>query len=138
MLRRSTLAKAVVADGGTAPPGKPGKSEEAILARSAGLHGTEMLRLGYTLSQVVLAYGAMCQTITGMAAAQKVDIPASDFHDLNQCLDVAIAGAVTEYEHLRVTQERGRETEHLGRSRMSFEMRSTPRPLHCTWQPPEL
>lgn len=72
--------------------------EEAELAKSAGEHGVELRRLGYTLSHVVHAYGAMCQAITEAASLQKVPVSAADFHVLNRCLDVAIAGAVTEFQ----------------------------------------
>jgi hypothetical protein len=76
-----------------------GQPEEADLAESAGRHGVEYLRLGYTLSHVVHAYGALCQAITEVASKRNVDIEIEEFHALNRCLDVAIAGAVTEYEH---------------------------------------
>jgi hypothetical protein len=75
-----------------------GQPREAELARSAGVHGLEMLRLGYTLSHVVHAYGAMCQSITEIAAEKDAAIGADEFHALNRCLDVAIAGAVTDYQ----------------------------------------
>lgn len=91
-----------------------GRPEDAAVAVSAGLHGTELLRLGYTLSHVVHAYGAMCQSITELATAKEVNISAAEFHELNQCLDVAIAGAVTEYQSIRNTQLRIQEVEHLG------------------------
>ena len=91
-----------------------GCPEEAELARTAGLHGVELLRLGYTLSHVVHAYGAMCQAITSLATKKDIKITPNEFHDLNRCLDVAIAGAVTEYQSLRNTQEMSREVKHLG------------------------
>lgn len=91
-----------------------GRPDEVELARSAGLHGLELLRLGYTLSHVVHAYGAMCQSITECATSKNALISTSEFHDLNQCLDVAIAGAVTEYESQRSTKQAAREVEHLG------------------------
>jgi hypothetical protein len=75
-----------------------GQPREAELARSAGLHGVEMLRLGYTLSHVVHAYGAICQAITETADEKKASIDANEFHALNRCLDIAIAGAVTDYQ----------------------------------------
>jgi len=99
-----------------------GKPEEAEVAESAALHGTEMLRLGYTLSHVVHAYGAMCQSITELAEKKDFHIDVGGFHDLNQCLDVAIAGAVTEYQKLRDTQEKDREDKHLGF--LTHEMRN--------------
>ncbi len=91
-----------------------GRPDDADVAKSAGLHGTELLRLGYTLSHVVHAYGAMCQSITQLAATKHLIITASEFRDLNLCLDVAIAGAVTQYQSIRNTQESSREVEHLG------------------------
>jgi signal transduction histidine kinase len=91
-----------------------GHPEEAALARSAGSHGIELLRLGYSLSHVVHAYGAMCQSITELAISNDLAITAREFHDLNRCLDIAIAGAVTEYQSLRNTQDISREVEHLG------------------------
>ncbi len=99
-----------------------GKPEEIDLAKEAAAHGTEMLRLGYTLSHVVHAYGAMCQSITELAEKKKFAVDAVGFHDLNQCLDVAIAGAVTEYEKIRDDQEKSREDKHLGF--LTHEMRN--------------
>ena len=45
------------------------------------------------------AYGALCQAITEVASTRNVPIESREFHALNRCLDVALAGAVTEYEH---------------------------------------
>jgi len=91
-----------------------GRPDDAAVATSAGIHGIELLRLGYTLSHVVHAYGAMCQSITELATTKNIIITSSEFRDLNLCLDVAIAGAVTEYQSIRNTQESTRELEHLG------------------------
>jgi signal transduction histidine kinase len=91
-----------------------GRPDEAILAQDAGIHGKELLRLGYTLSHVVHAYGALCQSITAVAVSKEAAITPGEFHDLNRCLDIAIAGAVTEYQTLRNSQESTREVEHLG------------------------
>ena len=72
------------------------------------------MRLGYTLSHVVHAYGSMCQSITELATKKEIRITPDEFHNLNRCLDVAIAGAVTEYQALRNTEVSSREVEHLG------------------------
>lgn len=77
-----------------------GRPEDADLAKSAGHHGAELLRLGYGLSHVVHAYGAMCQAITEVAFNSQYKISTTEFHALNRCLDVAIAGAVTVYQSL--------------------------------------
>ena len=88
-----------------------GRPEEAVLAESAGLHGTEFQRLGYALSHVVHAYGAMCQAITEVAFKSRFKISSTEFHALNRCLDVAIAGAVTGYQHQEA--KAGDEIRHL-------------------------
>ena len=91
--------------------GHPGEAE---LARVAGRHGAELRRLGYTLSHVVHAYGSMCQAITELATAKNFAIQAREFHDLNRCLDVAIAGAVTEFQSHQDEHVHGNEIKHLG------------------------
>jgi len=93
---------------------------EADVARAAGAHGLEMLRLGYTLSHVVHAYGAMCQAITEIATEKAAPISANEFHALNRCLDVAIAGAVTDYDSRRASEDSGSE----GSEHQAAEMRS--------------
>lgn len=50
-----------------------------------------------TVSQVVHAYGDVCQAITELALEVDAPISTDDFRVLNRCLDDAIAGAVTEY-----------------------------------------
>jgi len=91
-----------------------GHRNEVEVAESAGRHGVELLRLGYTLSHVVHAYGAMCQSITELATTKKANITPKEFHDLNHCLDVAMAGAVTEYASRQTFNESTREIQHLG------------------------
>lgn len=74
-------------------------------------HGREMLRMGFTVGQVVHDYGDICQAITELALEREAPIPTSDFRILNQCLDDAIANAVTEFsrEHHERASEEGRE-----------------------------
>lgn len=109
--------------------------DESEIFRAAKLHGQELLRLGYTLSHVVHSYGAMCQAITEVASNQKADVTAIEFHNLNRCLDIAIAGAVTEFDDIQNTEIKKREVVHLGvvahelrnalnRATISFEMLS--------------
>ena len=84
------------------------------IGKAAARHGADLLRLGFTVSQVVHDYGDICQTITALAVEQKAPITVEEFHILNRCLDTAIAEAVT--EHARVTSEArsAEETERLG------------------------
>ncbi len=80
----------------------------------AAAHGRESLRLGYTISQVVHAYGAVCQSITEFVQTQSYKITPQEFHDLNLCLDYAIAEAVTEFEKSQSENVRLHEAERLG------------------------
>jgi len=91
-----------------------GQPKEAELAKSACDHGAEYSRLGYTLSHVVHAYGAICQAITELATKGNISIEAKEFHALNRCLDVAIAGAVTTYQSLRDSQDSSRKDKRVG------------------------
>jgi signal transduction histidine kinase len=111
---KKKMVKAASASDEPALAEAAGNSDDAAFAKAASLHGTELLRLGYTLSNVVHAYGAMCQSITELATNKKTHITPNEFHDLNRCLDTAIAGAVTGYQSLLNIQEKSREIEHLG------------------------
>jgi len=60
-------------------------------------HGHNLLVRGFTIDQVVRNYGDVCQSVTQLAVETNTAISAEDFRTLNQCLDDAIAGAVTEF-----------------------------------------
>jgi signal transduction histidine kinase len=81
-------------------------------------HGHDLLIQGFTVSQVVHDYGDVCQAITELAVEKNAVINPDDFRRLNQCLDDAIAGAVTEYGRERnqttLDGETARGTERLG------------------------
>ena len=66
-------------------------------AESAREHGHDLLVRGFTIDQVVRSYGDVCQSVTQLAVETNTAIRAEDFRTLNQCLDDAIAGAVTEF-----------------------------------------
>ena len=65
--------------------------------RIAALHGSEMLRQGFTISDVVHGYGDVCQAVTALAVEKRAPISADEFRTLNRCLDDAIADAVTAF-----------------------------------------
>jgi signal transduction histidine kinase len=85
-------------------------SEE--MGQDAVKHGEEMLRRGFTVAQLVHDYGAVCQSITQLAAKQEAVISPEDYRSLNGILDDAIADAVTGYslqrEQTLSDQEAGR------------------------------
>ena len=65
--------------------------------RTAGLHGTELFRLGYSVEQVVHDYGDLCQAITELAKEMDAPISVDEFHTFNRLLDRSIANAVSAY-----------------------------------------
>lgn len=68
---------------------------------SAAAHGKELLKLGFSVDQVVHDYGDLCQAITDLAFARDAPFAIDEFRTLNRCLDNAIADAVTEFSQQR-------------------------------------
>ncbi len=93
---------------------------------SATRHGHDLWLQGATASEVVHAYGDVCQAITDLAVDLRAPISTEDFRTLNGCLDNAIAGAVSEYgreQHQSgIAGESARATERLGF--LAHEMRN--------------
>lgn len=71
------------------------------IGRAASLHGAELLRLGFTVDQVVHHYGDVCQAVTELAVRKHALINTDEFRTLNRCLDEAIADAVTAFGEKR-------------------------------------
>jgi len=95
-----------------------GESSSPDMVSSAVLHGGDLLRKGFSVSQVVHDYGDVCQSITELALETHAPISTEDFRMLNGCLDNAIADAVTQYGRERnqstLAGETVRENERLG------------------------
>ena len=119
---KPAMVKAARQNDGPAVVEASAHPEEAGVATEAGMYGAELLRLGYTLSHVVHAYGSICQAITEVAEKTNFLISAKEFNDLNRCLDVAIAGAVTSYQNLQNANVKVQEIEHLGH--LAHELRN--------------
>lgn len=87
------------------PPHAPRPSPvDAPIGRSATLHGKELLRLGYSVDQVVHHYGDVCQAVTDLALKHNQRVTVDEFRTLNRCLDDAIADAVTAFSQERDTE----------------------------------
>ena len=69
------------------------------MGETAAQHGRDLLHGGFTVDQVVHAYGDLCQSITDLAYELEKPIEIDEFRTLNRCLDNVIAVAVTEYFH---------------------------------------
>lgn len=97
---------------------RSGQSSSPEISQSAILHGSDLHLQGLTISQVVLDYGDVCQSITELAMEAQAPISAEDFGLLNGCLDSAVAGAVTQYgrdhDQATIDGETVRENERLG------------------------
>jgi signal transduction histidine kinase len=95
-----------------------GLSSSSEISGSALMHGHDLLRQGFTVSQVVHDYGDVCQSITELAVELDAPISSDDFRVLNGCLDNAIAAAVTQFGRERnqstIDGETVRENERLG------------------------
>jgi signal transduction histidine kinase len=97
---------------------RPGSVASPDINNTAVQHGHDLLVQGFTVSQVVHDYGDVCQSITELAVEVNAPISTDDFRKLNECLDDAIAAAVTEYGKERNQSTRDNEvsrgTEQLG------------------------
>ena len=74
-----------------------GQASRPEIERAGAAHGQNLLRRGFTLSQLVHDYGDVCQSVTELAIELDVPISTPEFQMLNGCLDDAIASAVTQY-----------------------------------------
>jgi signal transduction histidine kinase len=92
------------------------------MADSATAHGQYLLSLGFTVAQVVHDYGSICLAVTELADETNAQITAAEFHVFNQCLDDAIAQAVTEYGRRREQAIADEGTERLGN--LAHELRN--------------
>jgi signal transduction histidine kinase len=100
---------------GPAGGGAPRRSE---MGKSAAIHGRDLLEHGFSIDQVVHAYGDVCQAITDLAVERREPFQINEFRTLNRCMDNAIAEAVTEFAAQRdtsISEKNAREmTQRLG------------------------
>jgi hypothetical protein len=104
----SQLSTALEAQGpgGVTSSMEASRASQPAISETAAQHGRELLKLGFSIDQVVHDYGDVCQAVTELAEERGVSVSVADFHTLNRCLDNAIAGAVTAW-----TDERERTRE---------------------------
>jgi len=83
--------------------GASGGDTEALseMGVSAAAHGKVLLELGFSVQQVVHAYGDLCQAITDLAVERDAPFSVDAFRTLNRCLDNAIADAVAGFGEQR-------------------------------------
>ncbi|MFM0205598.1 HAMP domain-containing sensor histidine kinase [Paraburkholderia fungorum] len=86
-----------------------GGASPSEIGKSAAEHGRELLKLGFSVDQVVHDYGDLCQAITDLAYERDAPFLIDEFRTLNRCLDNAIADAVTEFSYQRDFAVAGRQ-----------------------------
>jgi signal transduction histidine kinase len=89
-------------------------ADHPAMVTSAAKHGGELLKLGFSVAQVVRDYGDLCQAVTELADFRGAAVTVDEFRRFNSFLDDAIAEAVTEYTRLREHSITDRESERLG------------------------
>lgn len=88
--------------------------DASAIGDAAARHGAALLAQGYSVAEVVHAYGDVCQAVTEAAIDWNLSISTEEFHTLNRCLDTAIAEAVTEHTRIDAAERAAIETERLG------------------------
>ena len=93
---------------------------------SASAQGKMMLKLGFTIDQVVHNYGDVCQAITDLAFDLNAPFTVDEFRTLNRCLDNAIADAVSEFSFQRDFEITDRHAAYLNQQLgfMAHELRN--------------
>jgi hypothetical protein len=117
------------------PGAQPAKLPPNI-GSTAGKHGNELLRKGFTIDEVVHDYGDLCQAVTELAHERDAAITVDEFHTFNRCLDNAIADAVTEFGRQRdqFVSEKGVETVNERLGCLAHELRSRLNPGMLAFQ----
>ncbi|BCM93000.1 sensor protein KdpD [Abditibacteriota bacterium] len=80
-------------------PAGGGNGALSEIGEGATQHGRELLKRGFTVDQVVHAYGDLCQAISDLAFERGMPFEIDEYRTLNRCLDNAIASAVTEFQY---------------------------------------
>lgn len=87
---------------------------ESEVESAAARYGGQLFGLGFTVSQLVEAYGALCSTVMELGQQLDAQFSVHDFELLNRILDVAIAAAVSEHERRQSEAVADRGAEDLG------------------------
>jgi len=87
LIRTLAAEKADEAEEGIRISGASGGDSLALseLGLSAAAHGRELLKLGYSVDQVVHDYGDVCQAITDLAFERDAPFAIGEFRTLNRC-----------------------------------------------------
>jgi len=90
------------------------RTSEIEIDRVATKYGGLLFAHGFTVRVLVQAYGAVCEAVTTLGQELNVGFSSREFEMLNRVLDVAIAAAVTAYQHEQADARAHDELQHLG------------------------
>jgi signal transduction histidine kinase len=90
-----------------------GHAKGAII-ESAALHGRALSRQGFDVSQVVHGFGDICQVLTDLASEAQTPVTARELRVFAQCMESAIAGAVTAHTRQREADRASENSERIG------------------------
>lgn len=100
-------------------------ASDSQIGRTASQHGNELLRVGFSVEQVVHHYGDVCQAVTELAIDRGEAITNEEFKTLNRSLDHAIADAVGEFARQRdLVAERGLHSSNERLGALAHELRN--------------
>lgn len=100
------IAEALGSATGTVP--------EQAVTDTATEYGGRLFGLGFTIAELVHAYGAVCQAVMELGGQRGASFSPQDYELLNRVLDMAIAAAVSEHQRRRTAEVVRRDTTHLG------------------------
>jgi hypothetical protein len=84
-------------------PAGGGRRAPSKMSKAAAIHGRKLLDHGFTIDQVVHAYGDVCQSVKDLAFELRVPFEIEEFRSLNRCVDGAIDYALMDFSYQRET-----------------------------------
>ena len=99
------------------------RASEEEIARVATKYGGLLFARGFTIGELVRAYGTICEAVTKVGQELNFNFSNNEFEMLNRVLDVAIAASVSEHQRQRSNATSDEELQHIGA--LAHELRNT-------------
>ena len=99
------------------------RASEDEIARVATKYGGLLFAHGFTVGELVRAYGTICEAVTNVSHELNFSFSSDEFAMLNRVLDVAIAAAVSEHQRQRSDATSDEELQHIGA--LAHELRNS-------------
>ena len=99
------------------------RASEDEIARVATKYGGLLFARGFTIGELVRAYGTICEAVTKVGQELNFSFSNDEFEMLNRVLDVAIAASVSEHQRQRTNATSDEELQHIGA--LAHELRNS-------------